>query len=1132
MNDVFTRKFVPDSVVFIDVQEEKQEEEGGEENLEGAIEDPNAGPFESKTKYKQWIDELESKFNGAGVKVTKVTVPRDENAALHSICREIDPFICDAEPATAEDLPQPEEEQEESDEPKPEKFEKEVFGKTKNYCPVVLKQKGILVIGSDEFPAKYRNKIYLLNSEEERNDFLAKPMFYTTNVGLKPPRIWIIGHSHSGRSSLAALLLEKYQMPTIKLEDEFLKNLSDQNERVKQFVHALDNPPPKEKKPKGEDDEEEPEEEEKDEETIKKEKIERLVKIFAEMVQEEPFASHGYVLDGYPQDDVQSQLLLEKNFYPDLVLQLQVSEETFQKRVLPQKLEKAHKDRLNRKLETKRKEEEQKIAKKRKKRPKEDDEEPPEEEEPEPLPTDEEVKEQLIESYNTTNDVLTALAESYNEKRIAVRAIDCNRPIRIVNNTVVEATHSLLKSRNSIFNFKSSCSHNGGIQLVRSGRKHLNRFGFCDPVQMYNQGKELYYRVQQNIETIVHGDDTQSLVGVKRKLLEEKRQKEAEEAEKLRIEQEKAQKKAERLKRIQEKQNGDDDEPEEEPEEPEEEEPEQQEEQDDGEEKPKPKSPKLPEISFPVIFDHDVYFFNSEENRKLFLSDPMLYVKQDIPPKHLLLVPKIAILSSSEYDATCGKLVESVAKKLHIVPVGVLEIVQKIILSESSTSASRKVKSILDTHYKTQEAIDRVLLATPDDRDSQLATLLPDTLLLPLLKHRLESFDCWVHGYSLENISKVNHIQFVEKDGKILDKIFLIGDKKHDGLSSIQRYFESEHTSEATWVDPTIPNWNMQVLVQKVENDSLKRRGKYLQSVENDLPAPIYDTGVLTPSTFKKKLSPFQQYSVVSYVDSNTLIDTEDVSHKHCAEFRGKIYCTHDAASFKQFLAKPETYANERYKLPENLPKYAHSQFTIPSDSEKEEIEDDKTASQFEFKGFDPVLLKSNKDGHAIAVWGKNRFAVSYAKKLYRMASDHSREQFMQQPWLYIDAKLPAKLPVRKKDYPSLGIVEYLDEATAKIVTRALVELNKVRPKYPYLTKKESSLKFLSLFIRANHEGYKEERRKRCQRDYEEFLSRCDLLAYFGKVKEREKDPELFEKNAKLYDAIKHGEPVPGHNMY
>ena len=138
----------------------------------------------------------------------------------------------------------------------------------------------------------------------------------------------------------------------------------------------------------------------------------------------------------------------------------------------------------------------------------------------------------------------------------------------------------------------------------------------------------------------------------------------------------------------------------------------------------------------------------------------------------------------------------------------------------------------------------------------------------------------------------------------------------------------------------------------------------------------------------------------------------------------------------------------------------------------------------------------------------------------------------MQQPWLYIDAKLPAKLPVRKKDYPSLGIVEYLDEATAKIVTRALVELNKVRPKYPYLTKKESALKFLSLFIRANHEDFKEERRKRCQRDYEEFLSRCDLLDYFGQVKEREKDSELFEKNANRYDAIKHGEPVPGSNMY
>jgi YHS domain-containing protein/adenylate kinase family enzyme len=1149
MLDIFTRKFMPDKVIMLEVQEqEKQGEEQAEENIEGAIEDPNAGPFESKTKYAEWMNDLEQKFTTASVKVLKVAIPRDEDAALHSICREIDPFVSDPELASAEDLPpaeeEPEEEEGEESAPKPEKIEPEVYGRTKNYCPVTLKHKGVLVKGNEEFGAKFRNKIYLLNGEEERVEFVAKPMYYTTRISLKPSRIWILGHPQSGRSSIAQLLNETYNMPILKLDNAYLKAVYEQPHlvRVQQFVHDMDNPPPKEKKPKTGDDEEEeeePEPEEKDEETVHKEAMERLVKIFVELMKEEPYLSHGYVMDAYPQEDIQSQLLLEANQIPDLVLHLTVDEATYEKRFLPKKLASARRDRLKRKLEKRQKEMDKKLAQKRKKRPKDDEEpEEEEEEEQEELPTDEEIKEQLTEGYNTTNEIILSLTENYNEKRIATKQIDANKPLRIVKNSALSATHTLLKSRDSLFNYKSPCSHKTGIQLIRSGRKLLNRFGFCDPVDMYVQGRDFYYVNPQNMETITFGDDTESLIASKRMKIEEQRLHDEEEEKKRQIEEEKARKKREREER---RANRNEDDPEEEePEEEDEVQPEEEEEgEEDEEKKKKPKGPQLPEVSYPVIFDHKVYFFKTEANRNDFLHHPMPYIKQEIPSKNLFLRPKIAILSGPETEETKatsimrGKLSETVAKKMDIINVGLYEIIQRCLLSESSTASSRKVKQILETNYKDQETIDRVLLAPIEERED-LSKLFPDTFLLPLLKHRLETFDCWVHGFTLDNFYKLNHVQFVERDGNVLDKVFLIGEAKNDALASVQRYFEAEHVASANWLSPKIPNWNKQVMITKILNDSLHRRHIYLTHVEQDLPAPIYDTGIVTPAQFKSKLSPFQQYSVVSYVDNNVLVDTsDDKDHKYYLEYKGKIYCCHSEDSGKRFAQDADHFANERYKLPEKLPTFAHDMFNIPTDSAKEEDEDDKSAQQFEFKGFDPVLLKTMKDGQPIALWGKNRYSVRYAGKLYRLASEDTREQFMQQPWMYVDAKLPIKLPVRKKDYPSLGIVEYLDEVTAKIVTKSLVELNKARPLYPFLSSKESALKFLSLFIRANHEGYTEERRKRCQRDYEEFLSGSALQNYFAQVKERVNDPIVYDNNAKRFDMIKQGAvPVPGSDMY
>ena len=52
------------------------------------------------------------------------------------------------------------------------------FGETRHYCPVMLKEKGVLWPGTPEIGGKYREKVYFFSSPEARTKFLENPEEY------------------------------------------------------------------------------------------------------------------------------------------------------------------------------------------------------------------------------------------------------------------------------------------------------------------------------------------------------------------------------------------------------------------------------------------------------------------------------------------------------------------------------------------------------------------------------------------------------------------------------------------------------------------------------------------------------------------------------------------------------------------------------------------------------------------------------------------------------------------------------------------------------------------------------------------------------------------------------------------
>lgn len=81
-----------------------------------------------------------------------------------------------------------------------EKATRRWMGATKVYCPVVLREKGTLVPCTDEFAAKYRDKVYYLSSTEAREKFLQNPAIYSP-----PSQLLKVGRGWSLRYSLNAV---------------------------------------------------------------------------------------------------------------------------------------------------------------------------------------------------------------------------------------------------------------------------------------------------------------------------------------------------------------------------------------------------------------------------------------------------------------------------------------------------------------------------------------------------------------------------------------------------------------------------------------------------------------------------------------------------------------------------------------------------------------------------------------------------------------------------------------------------------------------------------------------------------------------------------------------------------------
>ena len=173
----------------------------------------------------------------------------------------------------------------------------------------------------------------------------------------------------------------------------------------------------------------------------------------------------------------------------------------------------------------------------------------------------------------------------------------------------------------------------------------------------------------------------------------------------------------------------------------------------------------------------------------------------------------------------------------------------------------------------------------------------------------------------------------------------------------------------------------------------------------------------------------------------------------------------------------------------------------------------------FEYQDCCPVTIVEDK----LMQKGKLVYSIYYDNKYYKFVSMSKLHKFKINPKRYIDLKIPVK-KVNEEANQNQNVekqinfndtVNFLEFTFGSLITKGMLELSNNRIKYPYLNVKESSLKYLALFLKANNPNNNAYAKKKYTEILKEFIKNSklpfELFSVYGKYNE-EKDNVLHKK--------------------
>eukprot|EP00051_Salpingoeca_urceolata_P019620 m.288770 g.288770 ORF g.288770 m.288770 type:complete len:1610 (-) comp19453_c0_seq5:24-4853(-) len=893
------------------------------------------------------------------------------------------------------------------------------WGDTGRFCPVALRDQQLLRAGSSDFAARYQGRFYRMHSEAARDAFVANPPAYLAGSlsapTLPPPRFCFVGPPFAGKTLVARRFARRQRVVHVSFQD-----------RVAEAAHSPASPHHDAAKLFLDDPESGP--------------LDAAVaaELVVDLWRNEPFATRGFVLEGFPRSEEDMRCLSDLGAVPELVVAFSLQEASALRRALPKKLAawqkqrdevlaKREKKRLA-KLEAKaqhRRDWEQAQAENRSAREAQrqavlvqrqadggddDDEldfeeeeeeeeeyqEPEEdEEEEEELEDPEDAKDRISEEIVAANEAGVEGAEAVvglcrEELKVAVVELNADRSESVVRASFENLAADHVSRRASLLAYARPIPYPVAMDLLRTGRKLHSHLGFWCPVDL------LALRAAQP---------------------NQKRR-------------------------------------------------------------------------YAVEYRGRIYFLSSREAKRDFLSDPERFVRVSAPRAAVGL--RIAIVGPPKSGKTT--LASRLADEFSCKRVSMGSALRQYLAEHSGSHLAQQVRAELASgrpvsDHDAMAVLCRVLhQAQPQGfvldgfpQTLAQANALIDAGLVPAQIIQLE----------LDRASLLDRAARDRQDNTLplhdCDEILDVRSKAfYEHCPSVNERFASEFRN---WqqLPGQKSKWWLSDQAGSIVRGALQSETARLDRVMQGRSAPV--AGVSLPiTTIQEHLSKFQTYCPVA-LRRGELVSTPVGNLTHTAEFKGEFFKLCGDEELRQFLDDPTSFIG--LELPAALPQ------RLAPHEVKEAF-----PQRLELRGYCPVTYVAGGRRYESIKAGLQACCVEYGGRIYALAGETEVDEFMRQPASYENLKLPKKLPPKLQPVAvaSLPMLGYLEQTVAEVVIKGFTAVGLSRPKYPFLTSQQSALIYLALYLKVHNPktATNDFLRRKWRRKLEQFQERCDLLRALG----------------------------------
>ena len=508
---------------------------------------------------------------------------------------------------------------------------------------------------------------------------------------------------------------------------------------------------------------------------------------------------------------------------------------------------------------------------------------------------------------------------------------------------------------------------------------------------------------------------------------------------------------------------------------------------------------------YPQLFNDRIYFAKDSEHRELIRNDPLKYLSSRAPP-HDIRVNLSMWLIGKPFSGL-SSLAREISKELGIVFLKTKDILKHFLANPFDIQAKKLRQTI-----RSGKEID-------------------DDLIVDLIYKRIQFPDVVANGYILQGYpNNCNQVQKLIQKGIIPMMVF---SNQQDDIQIKNRAYSKKINKNTFKLDPEIVDCRVKqataniplierfflgyyqnlryvnsticiegnvVKVRKDLSNALKQRYNVAQEITEGRP---FDSRciMLKNKDVLFKLSHFMNYSPIFYKLNRSFTEC-NLFEDYRIYYKRRFYFLHNKENVEEFMENPD----EAIKMKPNFEK-------LPYEVQLTDVTSSSTQLEYELGGHCPVELYKNK-----LIPGRKHMSLEYLKKIYCFSSHKNYTLFSKYPHIFENVRLPYKLPVNPNPKAIVdahkhgNIMAYLENYLSKIIASTLNYLAIQRLKYPKLSCKETTLKLLAICLKAANPNKSDYYRQKYANKCKEFIRHCvvskELMAEASRRKEEMAVPE------------------------